>query len=343
MNTCENNRLRRTRVVRIAGFTLIELMTALAVGSFLVIGATTIYLQGRRSFSDNEAISRLHEDARYALAAIEPDIRMASFYGQQARADLIQGSAGPLDPIDGAFVTAPSCGDNWAVDLAQPVAGTNNGYAWACAPTIGAARAGADTLVIRRAAEDPETGALDPNTIYLHSTRTLLNALFRGSAGVPFTTVLGTETTHELVTHGYYISTQSDNDTTVPSLRRWRLASGPSLMDEEILSGVEDMQIELGVDTDPLGIATRGSVNQYVAADAAILDPADPAFNPDAQVLAVRIWLLVRAQNREPGFTDNVYAYSDRDWGAVIAPTDVRRLLVSKTIYLRNVRTANND
>jgi type IV pilus assembly protein PilW len=333
---------------RIYGFTLVELMTALAIGSFLIIGATTVYLQGRRSFSDNEAISRLHEDARYALAAIEPDIRMAGFYGQQARPDLIQGVAGPSDPAVAAFATAPSCGVNWAINLTQPVSGANNDYTWDdaganCNPSVGAPRAGSDTLVIRRAAEDPETAALTGTRIYLHSTRGLANALFLGASGVPFTTVAGTETSHDLIAHGYYVSTQSDNDPTVPSLRRWTLAPGPAMVDMEVLSGVEDMQIELGVDTDPIGIPTRGSINQFVAADAAILDPTDALFNPNAQVLAVRLWLLVRAQNREPDYTDNVFAYSDRNWGAAIAPTDVRRLLVSKTVYLRNVRVGNND
>ena len=334
--------MRRRR--RIAGFTLIELMTALAVGSFLVIGATTVYLQGRRSFQDNESISRLHEDARFALAVLEPDIRMAGYYGRQARADLIQNSAGPLDQIPpGIGVILPSCGVNWAIDLARPIGGTNNGYTWTCAPPVGAPRPGADTLVVRRVAEDPWEGALAPNRLYVQTTRGPANALFIGGGGTAFTTATGVDATHELITHGYYVSTQSDLNADVPSLRRWSLSPGPVLRDEEILSGVEDMQVELGVDTDSPGAATRGSINRYLAADDPILTPGHPAFNADAQVLAVRIWLLVRSPSREPGFTDSAYAYSDRDWGGPIAPVEFRRLLVSRTTYLRNVRTTNND
>jgi len=319
-------------------------MTALAVGSFLVIGATSVYLQGRRTFQDNETISRLHEDARFALEVMEPDIRMAGFFGRQARADLIRNVAGPLDPVPpGLAVAAPNCGTNWAIDLSRPVAGTNNDYNWSCAPPLGDPQPGSDTLLVRRAAEDPVFGALDPGRIYLHTTRSLANALFIGSAGLPFTTIAGTAATHELITHGYYVSTQSSLGSEVPSLRRWRLTSGPALVDEEILPGVEDMQIEFGVDTDALGSPTRGSINRYAAADDPILDPADPAFNSDAQVLAVRVWLLVRGLEREQGFADSAYAYSDRDWGAALAPQDTRRVLVSRTVYLRNVRTNNND
>jgi len=340
-NTAKSS-FARTRLP--GGFTLIELMTALAVGSFLVIGATSVYLQGRRTFRDNETISRLHEDARFALEVMEPDIRMAGFFGRQARADLIRNVAGPLDPIPpGLAVAAPNCGTNWAIDLTRPVSGANNNYAWSCAPLVGDPLPGSDTLLVRRAAEDPVSGPLDPGRIYLHTTRSLANALFVGSAGLPFTTLAGAATTHELITHGYYVSTQSSLGSEFPSLRRWRLTSGPALVDEEILPGVEDMQIEFGVDTDVLGSPTRGSINRYVAADDSILDPTDPAFNSDAQVLAVRVWLLVRALDREPGFADNVYAYSDRDWGTVLTPPDTRRVLVSRTIYLRNVRTNNND
>ena len=180
MESAVTSKLRRSRRIRIGGFTLVELMTALAIGSFLVIGATTIYLQGRRSFSDNEALSRLHEDARFALALMEPDIRMAGFFGQQARWDLVQGVAASNAAAVPGFATVPSCGTNFAIDLARPVSGVNNAYNWTCAVPVGAARAGSDALVIRRAAEDPWTAALDANRLYVHSTRGLLNALFRG-------------------------------------------------------------------------------------------------------------------------------------------------------------------
>lgn len=343
--TAHNPKRNKPRIARrMLGFTLVELMTGLAVGSFLVIGATSVYLQGRRSFQDNESISRLHEDARFALSAMEPDIRMAGYYGKQARADLIRNSAGPLDPVPaGLGVVSPNCGINWAINLGQPIEGSNNAYAWGCAPPVGAARAGADTLIVRRVAEDPQTGALQPNRLYVQTTRGPANALFIGGTGAPFTTATGVEATHELLTHGYYVSTASNLDESIPSLRRWRLTAGPALIDEEILSVVEDMQIEFGVDTDPWGAPTRGSVNRYVAADDPILTPGHPAFDRDAQVLAVRLWLLVRSVNSEPNFTDSAYAYSDRDWGGPIAPTNFRRLLVSRTIFLRNVRTNNND
>ena len=56
----------------------------------------------------------------------------------------------------------------------------------------------------------------------------------------------------DLVVRTYYISPASDGRPGFPSLRRKFLtteAGAPKLSDEEILPGVEDMQVEFGVDT----------------------------------------------------------------------------------------------
>src|SRR5690606_22169167 len=152
--------------------------------------------------------------------------------------------------------------------------------------------------------------------------------------------IAATSQTHRLVVNGYYVSSNSALDTpgnAVPSLRRKTLGFGPRIADEEILPGVEDMQIQLGVDTDPVGAANRGSIDRYVNADDPVLDPADAAFLPEAEVLAVRIWLRVRSERPEVGYEDaQAYVYADRN---VPAFNDgFRRVVVSKTIYLRNAR-----
>jgi hypothetical protein len=100
------------------------------------------------------------------------------------------------------------------------------------------------------------------------------------------------------------------------------------------------MQIQFGVDpTGTTGVATR-----YV-------NPGE--LTPGSQVVSVRLWLLVRTDTPEQGFTDEkVYEYGDRnddlngrtadlnDPAAATrayAPNDrFRRLLVSRTIQIRN-------
>jgi type IV pilus assembly protein PilW len=126
----------------------------------------------------------------------------------------------------------------------------------------------------------------------------------------------------------------------MPSLRRKTLGVGPAISDEEVLPGVEDLQIQFGVDTDPVGGADRGVVDRYVNPDDPILDESDAAFNADAEILSVRIWLRLRAERRESGLPeDNGFSYGDR----VVGPfnDDFRRIVVSRTIYLRNARPAS--
>jgi len=74
-----------------AGLTMVELLVALAIGSFLMIGAVQIYNQSRQSFVINESIARVQETAQFAMDTIENDMRMASNWGRSSRALSIEG------------------------------------------------------------------------------------------------------------------------------------------------------------------------------------------------------------------------------------------------------------
>lgn len=317
--------------------TLIELMVALAIGAFLMIGAITVFMQSRATFRITESLARLQENARFALDAVEPDIRMAHYWGLTSRSYLIQGRRAPTEP---AGLGPATCGNNWTINLNQAVQGTNNGYSWDCAgrPPV---ETSSDTLVVRRASEDPVAPAA--NQLSIQSTRSQPGQLFVG-ATVPAGYNASTSATHRLVVNGYYVS-RSSTVVDMPSLRVKTLLANGTIEDREVMPGVEDMQVQFGVDTDTPGTATRpnpnrGSVDRYVNPDDPIIDPTDAAFNPDAEILSVRVWLLVRAERTERGFTDTAnYVYADRNVG----PFDdgFRRILVSKTIYLRNARPAS--
>ena len=58
----ETSRFRRQQ-----GLTIVELMVALAIGSFLIIGAIQIYNQSRQAFVVNESIARVQETAQFAM------------------------------------------------------------------------------------------------------------------------------------------------------------------------------------------------------------------------------------------------------------------------------------
>ena len=335
--------------MRVDGMTLIELMVAMALGSFLLLGAMTVFTQGQAAFRVNESTARLQEHARLALAFLEDDLRMAGHFGLTTRPGDIANRASPVQPVPPGLAVRGDCGRNWAIDLDAPVAGTNNGFGWTgCVPS-GQAQPDADTLAIRRTGEVPTPpGATRRGALYIRTARFGPGIIFDGVAPPPEPPADPPlqSRTFQLLSRGYYVSRRSSLDTPgnpVPSLRMKTLAgssSGPRIVDQEIVPGVEDLQVQFGVDTDRVGESGRGSIDLYVNPEDSPLDPGDPGFMPEARVLAVRIWLRVRAERPEQGFTDTAeYVYADQD---IAAPNDAyRRIVVTRTIQLRNARSSS--
>ncbi|MGI9258945.1 MAG: PilW family protein [Gammaproteobacteria bacterium] len=325
------------------GVTLVELMVALSIGSFLMIGAVTVFSQSRTTFRVTESVSRLQENARFVLATIEPEIRMASFFGLTARSSKVRGRATPTEPVPAGLAVGNDCGPNWAINLTEEVGGNNNGFGWACPAFDNAPQPVSDTLVLRRASEGPIAPPLTAGTMYVQAARFQDSQLFVGPAIPPGFETL-TSQTHELIVNGYYVSNNSTLDTpgnAIPSLRVKTLvggALGPRIVDQEVLPGVEDFQVQFGIDSDPVGSPNRGSIDRYVNVNDPILNPLSAGFDPAATVLAVRVWIRLRSQFPENGYLDTTnYVYADQD---IPPPNDqFRRAVVSKTIFLRNAST----
>jgi type IV pilus assembly protein PilW len=320
-----------------SGMTLIELMVALAIGAFLMIGAITVFMQSRTAFRVTESLARLQENGRFALDVLEADIRMAHYWGLNTVTSTVVNRAGPT-AANG--VGTDVCGVNWTINLDQAVEGSNNSYPWICAGTA-PVEVNADTLVVRRASEDPVVPVV--GGLHLQSVRgTGDSRIFVGTA-IPAGYSAATSQTHRLLVNGYYVSrtsVASVGANLVPSLRRQTLRQDGTMAPsggEEVVAGIEDMQLQFGVDTNLPGQPNRGSIDRYVNPGDPMITPGAAGFDPNAEILSVRIWLLVRAERIELGLQDpTVYQYADQNRGPF--NDGFRRLLVSKTIYLRNAR-----
>ena len=326
------------------GLSLVELMVALSIGTFLLAGAITVFGKTRDLYRTNDAAARLQETARYAMSTLEADLRMANYWGLMSRADLIEN--GPaldlanLPAVDPAYSlpaeltgyagTIDQCGAMWAVKLPAYVEATDS-YTLGCAAAGAGAVAGSDTLTIRRASTQfIDAGGLPASAgqIKLQTSR-VQGSLF-SSATLPAGYAPPLSETRALVVNGYYIGQDSDERVGTPSLRRKQLdvaGGAPTIADLQIIPGVEDLQVELGADFN-----NDQNADYFVQPNTAI-----PAGD---QIVAVRVWLLVRAEQQETGFTDGrTYDYASRTGAAVYTPADsFRRVLVSKTIALRNTR-----
>lgn len=338
MTRVKSNSLTAPRLQR--GVSLVELMVALVLGLFLIYGAVTIYAQSRSSYRTNEAVARLQETARLAMNVLESDIRMANYWGLNSRSDFIVNRAGPAAPTPSTFTgntRISTCGTHWAINVDEYLGGTNNTYALTCAGTSPSGTS--DVIVVRRASGvDPAT--LDPSRIYLQASRvqgtlfipdaTCLNPL--DSTCLPASYAPPASRSRELEVHAYYVSTQSTLRADVPALRRKQFVNAtanPAVIDEEIVPGVEDLQVRFGVDT-------NGDTN----ADSYV-NPG--AVGPTARVVSATVWLRIRAEDREQGLVDSrTYNYGfpgAADYTPTGEQRKFRRVVVSRTIQLRNTRT----
>ena len=196
-------------------------------------------------------------------------------------------------------------------------------------------------MTVRRAAATISIGTT--GRLRICSTR-IFASLVTDSSGC---TAAPNGQVNDLVVNTYYVDRDSTHrrrpSLAAPAGTLGIVAGAPDFMpDEEIIPGIEDMQVQFGID-----------LGRHGRQRAALREPSGLAALPDAaQVVSVRIWLLVRAENPEVGFRDNrTYQYADRATatgttadlnaanaaGRAYVPADgFRRLLVSRTIQIRN-------
>ena len=323
------------------GMTLVELMVALAIGSFLVIGAVQIYNQSRQAFIVNESIARVQETAQFAMDTIEADLRMASNWGRNSRGLAVEGRSivGDANPT-GLPAPTPDCGADWAFDLARPIDGSDNSYGLDCAAD-GGADANSDVITVRRTTVAPMP--LEAGRLQIQSTRIQGEIFSNGAVPAAFQPVTidavtgaPSSTTHNLMVNSYYVSPTSDLIPGVPTLRRKTLTmvgGAPVVEDQEVAPGVENIQLQLGIDIDE-----DNTVDRYVNPGADIYNPAAAGYIPGARVITARVWIVVRSVTPEFGIQD-ARNYQVGNFNMGTQNDGFRRLQVSKTILLRNARS----
>lgn len=334
---------------------MIELMVALAIGSFLIIGALTMQSQTRKTFDVNEQQARLQETARFVLSSIEPDLQMAGLYGfTQDPSTVMWSDDGDLTPmstvhkgtVPGIPETLTECGETFAVDLLMTVSALNSKFTLDCKAEGGGHVDGSDVLTVRHT--NTAEGAASTSRLQIFSSPTSPWTMTRlavadnaASAGIE-----GVFEVRDMVVQAYYVATDAEGYPGVPALRMKLLDSvggAPTFRDQEVIRGVEDLQVQFGVDPgadlnhdgvpdDEAGDGMADFVNGFAAR---YVNPGD-AILTSAQVVAVRIWVRVRADVEEAGFRDKrTYTYADTEFKA---DDGFRRVVMSRTIFLRNSR-----
>lgn len=63
------------------GFSLVELMVAMVLGLILIAGVMQVLLSNKQLFDSNIGVARMQENARFVLAEVAKDLRMAGYRG----------------------------------------------------------------------------------------------------------------------------------------------------------------------------------------------------------------------------------------------------------------------
>jgi hypothetical protein len=294
-------------------------MIALAIGLILIAAFFSAAQQSRALFATNESLAWLQDASRHAMSVLVPDIEHAGFYG----------FAGSGVRVASLPAGADDCGADFAVALERPVQASNERWLDAgasCQPTAaaGGARLGADTLTLRYASL--ATAAPRAGRIQIYSRRlesqSPIDVFSNGRAPGG---VRDNDQIRDLEVRTYYVANDSVGRPGWPALRVKALTESrgaAQFRDEEVMPGVEDLQIELG-------IAGDDARAHYIAPDA-------PAART-GRVVAVRLWLRMRAEATESGFRDSrPLAYAGKIFQPSPLESQQRRMLVERTVALRN-------
>ena len=260
--------MERTQRVNVgaSAFTLIEVMIALLISAIVIAGGLQLFAVFRSALQSVENQARLEENAAYALRLLTDDIRRAGFWGKHADGTRIHIPATLSIHCQGNNV------QQWAAQPHLPIVATNASYPLPCSPARQAAP-GSDTLTLRYAgatATTPRTGRiqLQVNT----ETGRLFN---NGNPPLP----AESSATHDFHLRAWYIDADADTENQ-PALRRYTLVDNGLMQNQEILPGVNQLLVSLGIDRDGDNI-----LDGFITADAGNTFP----------VLAVRIELQLQS------------------------------------------------
>jgi hypothetical protein len=151
---------------------------------------------------------------------------------------------------------------------------------------------------------------------------------FLSAAALGDPSIAGTDAEGNFYLHrarAYYVNQFTDlAGDNYPSLHRIDLAVGPSLSDGMLIPGVENLQVQFGIDT------TRdGSVNTYV-------DPDDPIVGPKLEnVKTAQVWVQLRSRGVEY-VTGESQSVSIAGRPATTYTDGFRRVVASTVVHLRN-------
>ena len=318
-----------------SGFTLVEIMVAMVLSLLLGVAIVTVFVNNSHSFTQDDNLIRMQDDARFALQQVAFDLSMAGHY-----AELLSPAAVTLDPnLTVGLDCGPAAVTNWAYQTTQPATGDSlsliaidnvtsaqvvAGHSCFLADEVAP---GTDVVSIKRVA-GAEASVFRNGAVYLRTNGTVGLLYRQPLTGTPAVTVGLPRTEWEYRPAIYYIREYAyalGDD--IPTLCRKVLGGpGPSMLTECIATGIENLQIEYGIDT-----SGNGNPNTYMSA---------PTLADLQNVVSARIYLLARTTDIDVRHT-NQKTFSIGNAPDYTPNDSFHRRVYSTTVAIQNIRSMN--
>ena len=301
------------QIQRQQGFSLAELMIAMAIGLMIVAGMTALLVSNNGAQAEVERAGRQVENGRYAMQLLSTDLNHAGFYSEFNPTVLPLPAALP-DPCNTTDMAA------FKAAIKLHVQGYDNAGA-STVPCLQDVLAGRDVLVVRHAEtcvigqadcdpasaggpfiqaslcnDNDELGLLDVNAHFEVGTNAAMGLHERDCSTL-------SKVRREL-THIYFIAANNEGSDGVPTLKRAEIISPGGVMQVRIVplaEGIEHMQLEYGID-----VGTDGVPDAFAADPSVFNACATPACAAQnwSNVVAVRVHLLARSTSQSQGYLD---------------------------------------
>lgn len=324
MNCLHKNRLL---VATPTGFSLVELMVAMALSMVLLLGVVSIYTNSKQTYNTQEGLSRLQENARFAMGRITREIAAAGFMGclessrsvnnQAVIRNTLTNQAGtnnlavPVLGVEGGAnpdtITVNRANGATAVPVVNPMVNSTSNVTLDAGHPSYADIAQFDTVVIAdcsRAVSFMVTNAPGNNGVIQHAMGVAHPTTGQINATTDFEWEFGSSNnslaTMMIVSGNAYSIGTSNRGTNAGGNCSAATPGYCALLEngQELVEGVQDMQITYGVDNDG-----DTEVDQYFTAT----NVANWS-----QVVSVSLTLVIneveRVQGANTGVTDPLLA-----------------------------------
>ena len=272
---------------RVQGFTLVEVMVSLTLGLFLLTMSMQAMLGINKSFTSIKRAARMQETARFAFALISNDIKQSRYWAGILAFSSFGGSSALAD------INASNClegGTSWGRQIQQPIFAINNSaFNYACVSNDD--YIAGDVLTLRGALT-AKISSYDNEQIYIKGNGAQHRLFLGVDRALAVNNDLANTVSQQVFAHSYFVgdSNRTCKSSTVPALFWQTLVNGRP-QKEELLAGVEQLQVSFAVD-----------LNQDDRADSYL--NAAQVINWQS-VLSVKIDLLIRSACPDMSHQDN--------------------------------------